>query len=71
LSTLLTFSLLQDDFKSQVCTSQKQLKEAVDAQGKGDSRLSSAMQTIRSLQDEKSKLNAKINQKEVSIAAQV
>jgi hypothetical protein len=63
--------LRQDDFKNQAATAQKQLKEAVDAQGKGDSRLTSAMQTIRSLQDERSKLSAKLSQKDVSIAAQV
>ncbi|XP_059488079.1 rootletin [Neocloeon triangulifer] len=60
----------RDDFKNQACATQKQLKEALDAQGKGDSRLTSAMQTIRSLQDEKSKLVSKLGQKDVSISAQ-
>ncbi|XP_065332594.1 rootletin [Cloeon dipterum] len=60
----------RDDFKGQVSAAQKQLKDAIDAQGKGDSRLTNAMQTIRSLQDEKSKLVSKLGQKDISIAAQ-
>jgi len=65
------YYFLQDDFKNQASTAQKQLKDAIDAQGKGDTRLTSAMQTIRSLQEEKSKLNSKLSQKEVSIGAHV
>lgn len=61
----------RDDFKTQVASVKKQLHEAHESQSKGDSKLNKVLQSLRSLQDEKGSLEARLGQKEVALQAQV
>lgn len=49
----------------------KQLQESHDIQNKGDSKLNKVLQTLRSLQEEKGSLEAKLNQKNIELLSQV
>lgn len=61
----------RDDYKTQVTTIRKQLQEAHESQSKGDSKLNKVLQSLRSLQDEKGSLEARLGQKEIALHAQV
>lgn len=49
----------------------KQLQEAHDTQNKGDTKLSKVLHNLKTLQDEKGSLEAKLGQKSVALQAQV
>ncbi|KAL5282684.1 CROCC family protein [Megaselia abdita] len=53
----------RDDFKGQLCNAKKQLHDAAEQQLKCDSKVSKLQQHLRSLQEEKSNLEAKLNMK--------
>ncbi|KAK9879237.1 hypothetical protein WA026_004086 [Henosepilachna vigintioctopunctata] len=60
----------KEDYKNQVETIKKQLKEVSDTQSKGDNKLSKVMQNLRTLQEEKGSLEAKLGQKTVEFQSQ-
>lgn len=57
--------------KTLVASQKKQLQEAQDQQGKGENKLSSALQLVRQLQEEKGNLEAKLGQRGAAMQAQV
>nr|XP_049693246.1 rootletin isoform X1 [Helicoverpa armigera] len=59
----------KDDFKSQVNMLKKQLKDACEQQGKGDNKLQSVTSNLRSLQEEKARLQTAYGQKEAQLNA--
>ncbi|KAJ8974641.1 hypothetical protein NQ317_019876 [Molorchus minor] len=61
----------RDDYKTQVQTAKKQLKEANESQSKGDNKLSKVMQNVRALQEEKGSLEAETRPEEYRTAITV
>lgn len=59
----------KDDYKSQVNIMKKQLKEANEQQGKGDNKLQSVTSNLRTVQEEKARLQATCSQKEAQLNA--
>ncbi|CAH2085232.1 unnamed protein product [Euphydryas editha] len=59
----------KDDYKSQLTVLKKQLKDATEQQGKGEGRLQSLNNNLRSLQEEKSRLQSVLGQKEAQMTA--
>ncbi|XP_039750865.1 rootletin [Pararge aegeria] len=59
----------KDDYKSQVSVFKKQLKEATEQQGKGEGRMQSLNTNLRSLQEEKARLQSTLGQKDAQLAA--
>lgn len=57
--------------KTQISTIKKQLNEAHDSQSKGDTKVTKLMSNLRTLQDEKGSLEAKLGQKTKAFQAQV
>lgn len=53
----------RDDFKNQLCNAKKQLHDAAEQQMKCDSKVSKLQQSLRSLQEDKVNLEAKLNMK--------
>ncbi|GAB0088294.1 rootletin [Sergentomyia squamirostris] len=53
----------KDDYKAQLCTAKKQLQEAAEAQSKAENKISKLQQILRSVQEEKANVEAKLNQK--------
>lgn len=62
---------MQDDYKSQVNMLKKQLKDASEQQGKGDNKLQSVTSNLRTLQEEKARLQSAYGQKEAQLNALV
>lgn len=63
--------MFQDDLKALVAGMKKQLQEAQEAHGKQDNKLTSAVTSLRQLQEEKSELEARLGQKQATLQAQV
>lgn len=61
----------KDDYKSQLANMSRQLEEIGDIHKKTDSKLSSTIQILRKLQDEKVDLESKLGQKQTLILSQV
>ncbi|XP_026732244.1 rootletin isoform X2 [Trichoplusia ni] len=59
----------KDDYKSQVSMLKKQLKDASELAGKGDNKLQSVSASLRSVQEEKARLQAAYGQKEAQLNA--
>ncbi|KAI8420661.1 hypothetical protein MSG28_007900 [Choristoneura fumiferana] len=57
----------RDDYKSQMNVLKKQLKDASEQQGKGDTKLQSITTNLRSLQEEKGRMQNVIGQKDAQI----
>lgn len=70
-SIFMCMYLFKDDMKTQVSTMKKQLQEAQDTQSKGDTKVTKLMSNLRTLQDEKGSLEAKLGQKTKALQAQV
>lgn len=63
--------ILKDDYKTQLHSAKKQLHEVSETQSKGDSKLTSVMQNLRSVQEEKTALETKLGKKTAALQAQV
>ena len=61
----------QDDYKTQVSSVKKQLQENQELQNKVETKLNTALQNVRVIQDEKSSLETKLGQKQAALQAQV
>lgn len=61
----------KDDYKSQISNMNKQLEEIGDIHKKTDNKLSSTIQILRKLQDEKIDLESKLGQKQSILLSQV
>lgn len=61
----------KDDYKSQLANMNRQLEEIGDIHKKTDSKLSSTIQILRKLQDEKVELESKLGQKQTILLSQV
>lgn len=61
----------KDDYKSQLANMNRQLEEIGDIHKKTDSKLSSTIQILRKLQDEKVDLESKLGQKQTILLSQV
>ncbi|RVE41676.1 hypothetical protein evm_013674 [Chilo suppressalis] len=59
----------KDDLKSQVTMMKKQLKEASDQQGKGEGKLQSVTSNLRSVQEDRARLQAQCGQREAQLNA--
>lgn len=64
-------TVLQDDYKSQVSMLKKQLKDASEQAGKGDNKLQSVTANLRTLQEDKARLQSAFGQKEAQLNALV
>lgn len=65
------FNKLQDDYKTELCSLKKQLKESHENQSNTDIKVNNLLANIRTLQEEKKSLEAKLTQKQASYQAQV
>lgn len=65
------FNKLQDDYKTELCSLKKQLKESQENQSNTDIKVNNLLANIRTLQEEKKSLEAKLTQKQASYQAQV
>lgn len=61
----------KDDYKSQIANMNRQLEEIGDIHKKTDSKLSTTIQILRKLQDEKVDLESKLGQKQTILLSQV
>ncbi|CAH0399292.1 unnamed protein product [Chilo suppressalis] len=59
----------KDDLKSQVTMMKKQLKEASDQQGKGEGKLQAVTSNLRSVQEDRARLQAQCGQREAQLNA--
>ncbi|CAK1541264.1 unnamed protein product [Leptosia nina] len=59
----------KDDYKMQVSVFKKQLKEATEQQGKGEGKLQSVSSNLRGVQEERSKLQAALGQRDAQLNA--
>ncbi|XP_045535415.1 rootletin [Papilio machaon] len=59
----------KDDYKSQLQSLKKQLKEATEQQGKGEGKLQSLSSNVRGLQEERARLQTSVSQKEAQLNA--
>ncbi|GBP76814.1 Rootletin [Eumeta japonica] len=59
----------KDEYKSQIAVLKKQLKEATEQHGKGEGKLQSVSNNLRSTQEEKAKLQSALGQKEAQLNA--
>ncbi|XP_063629513.1 rootletin [Cydia splendana] len=57
----------KDDYKTQVAALKKQLKDASEQQGKGDNKLQSITSNLRSVQEEKARLQNLLGQKDAQL----
>lgn len=58
----------KDEFKTQLCAAKKQLDDASNQQTKSDNKLAKLQQALRSANDDKANLEAKLVQKQLSLA---
>lgn len=63
--------MLQDDLKTELGSTRKQLIEAQDNQAKIDTKLNNVLVSVRNLHDEKNALESKLVQKQTVLQAQV
>ncbi|XP_060802374.1 rootletin [Amyelois transitella] len=59
----------KDDYKSQLNALKKQLKEATEQQGKGEGKLQNVTSNLRSVQEERARLQTAVAQKDAQINA--
>lgn len=65
------FNKLQDDYKTELCSLKKQLKDSQENQSNTDIKVNNLQANIRMLQEEKKSLEAKLTQKQAGYQAQV
>lgn len=65
------FNKLQDDYKTELCSLKKQLKESQENQSNTDIKVNNLLANIRTLQEEKKSLEAKLTQKQAGYQTQV
>ncbi|GAB1869589.1 Rootletin [Camponotus japonicus] len=61
----------RDDYKTELCSLKKQLKESQENQSNTDIKVNNLLASIRTLQEEKKSLEAKLTQKQASYQAQL
>lgn len=62
---------LKDDYKTELCSLKTQLSECQENQTKVDERLNNLLANMRTMQEEKNSLEARMSQRETSHQSQV
>lgn len=58
----------KDDYKTQLCTTKKQLQEASEQHNRSENKISKLQQTLRAVQEDKANVEAKLTQKSTTLA---